>query len=282
MKTRFFSRLLVIALLVAAAEASQASIISFNDMTPQARQVAQSALNSGALKRVETVDYQGHPIYALTFQTPNGGDKYLYLNPDGTYAAGLASTAMVTPAPNVGRIGPTVAPSSAPLASQTLQLGQVPVPVQRVIQTELKNGPVSKIVQLPNSAGTGSMYEVFFAKPNGKEKIIYLNPDGTYVQNGNTSRTGDMAASWKTLNSQALNNPQPMNFAQLPPAVQTSFRSEAGASAIQNIEVGQWNGQAVYQGNIIKNGQLVQMRVDPQGAILSTGPVQNTPGYVER
>src|SRR5689334_11628474 len=155
MKNRFLSRLLVIALLAAAAGAAQASIISFNDMTPQARQTAQSALNSGALKRVETVNYQGHPIYALTFQAPNGGDKYLFLNADGTYAAGLASTATMAPAPSVGRVAPTVAPpsSSVPLSSQTLQLSQVPEPVQRVIQTEVKNGPVSKIVQLPNSAG---------------------------------------------------------------------------------------------------------------------------------
>jgi hypothetical protein len=160
--------------------------INFNDMTPQARQVAQLALGTGRLKRVESVDFQGHPIYALTFQAPDASNRYLFLNPDGSYVSNLASTAIVNPAgtPIIAiptTVPPAPVPSSVPVSSQTVALSQVPTAVQNVVQTELRNGPVGQILQLPNPAGTGAMYEVFFNQANGKQKIIYLNPDGSYV-----------------------------------------------------------------------------------------------------
>ena len=173
-------------------------------------------------------------------------------------------------------------PSTVPLSSQTVQLTQVPQRVQNVIQTELKNGPVSQILQLPNPSGTGVMFEVFFAEPSGRQKIIYLNPNGSYVQSGNSNVASQTTPGSSTFLSQPLPNPSELSFSQLPAAVQNSFRSEAGSSAIQNIEMGQWNGQTVYQANINKDGQLVQMRVNPNGAILGTSAAQSTPGYVQQ
>jgi hypothetical protein len=45
--------------------------------------------------------------------------------------------------------------------------------------------------------------------------------------------------------------------------------------------MGQWNGQTVYQADMSKNGQLVQMRVNSDGAILGTSLAQSTLGYVQ-
>ena len=285
MNTRFVSRLVAIGALALTTQAAWATTISFNDMSPQARQVAQSALSSGSLNKVESVNYQGRQIYALTFKAPSGSNRYLYLNPDGTYVANLASTAVsstaTTPVPSTfSSTVPYTAPSTVPLSSQTVQMSQVPQAVQSVIQTELKNGPVSQILQLPNSAGSGVMYEVFFSQPNGQQKIIYLNPDGTYVQNNNSTPASPTAQT-STFATQPLLNAAPVSFGQLPAAVQNSFQSEASGAAIRNVLTGQWNGQTIYQADIKKNGQFMQMRVDPSGAILGTSMAQSSLGFTQ-
>jgi hypothetical protein len=68
----------------------------------------------------------------------------------------------------------------------------------------------------------------------------------------------------------------------LPPAVQNAFRAQAGAARIQSIETGQLNGQSVYQADINRNGQMLQVRVNPSGSLLSTGQVPSVVGTVQQ
>ncbi len=67
-----------------------------------------------------------------------------------------------------------------------------------------------------------------------------------------------------------------MDFSSLPAPVQNAFRTEAGASGIQNIQQGQFNGQTVYQADVNRNGQNLLVRVDSAGYILSTAPLQSS------
>jgi hypothetical protein len=185
MKMTLFSRLVPIAVLACAAQTAFAKDISFNDLPAPAKREAQTELKSGTLKKVESVNYQGHTIYALTFQRPDGAAKYIYLNADGTYVHDQSL--------------PNSTPSSATPATAAgteVQLNQLPPAVQRTIQTELRNGPVARILQVPHPRSP--VYEVFFREPNGQMKTIYLNPDGSYAQNAKAATTGT-GHSWDTL-----------------------------------------------------------------------------------
>jgi hypothetical protein len=243
--------------------------ISFDDLPGPAKRVAQTELNSGKLQRVEKVDYKGHTIYALDLQRADGSTKNVYLNADGTYVRDQD----VATSRGTGSSGANAA------SGQNVQLGQVPEPVRRTIQTETRNGPVSRIVQLPQQA-TNTMYEVFFRQPSGQEKVIYLNPDGSYVKEGQgapgTRPSWAILGNGSTGSLQPLSAPSQVTFSQLPTAVQTTLRNQAGASRIQNIQSGQLNGQPVYQAEINRNGQHVQLQVNQQGSLLGSSQAQSS------
>jgi uncharacterized membrane protein YkoI len=255
--------------LLVATQAALAKDISFNDLSPAAQREAQTELKSGTLKKVESVKYQGRDIYALTFQRADGSPKYIYLNPDGTYVhdQSLAKASSGSPA--------SAGVATAGAAGKEVPLTQVPEAVQRTIKTETHSGPLSRIMQQPHNGGL--MYEAFFRLPNGQEKAIYLNPDGSYVQEG--ART---ARSWDVLGNSTVApraaTPQQLSFSQLPAAVQNAFRTEAGASRIQNIRSTQVNGQTVYEAEINRNGQRQQVRVNAAGTVLNSGAAQSTVG----
>jgi len=256
------NKITFIALLSLSAQLAFGKDISINDLTPAAKRVADTEARGVTLKKVESVKHQGKDIYALTFQRPDGTPKYIFLNLDGTY---------VTDAPN-----PASAAVPTTTSTQILQLSQLPEPVRKVVQTETRNGPVSRILQVPN--GTATMYQVDFRQPNGQDKVIYLNPDGSYVQNASgvgrpASHSWDVLGGGSSAAVQTLTAPQVLSFSQLPAAVQTSLRGQAGASRIQNIQSGQLNGKTVYQADIDRNGQKVQVRVDPAGTLLTPSSV---------
>ena len=96
--------------------------------------------------------------------------------------------------------------------------------------------------------------------------------DGSIIQDAQDSR---MIAGGP------LAQPRQRDFNQLPAAVQNALRVQAGTSQIQNIQEGQLNGQTVYQASINRNGQMLQVRVDPAGSILSTTQAQSSLGTVQ-
>src|SRR5262249_38278857 len=142
---------------------------------------------SGTLKKIESVQYRGRNIYALTFRRADGSNKYIYLNPDGTYVHD-------EDIPGLGTPGSAVS-GAASAAAKEVQVDALPEPGPPPVQTETKNGPVARVLQMPNNGAV--MYEVFFSQPDGKEKTIYLNPDGTYVKEG--EKVARTARSWDTM-----------------------------------------------------------------------------------
>lgn len=256
MKASLLSRITLISLLALGTTAAFAKVISFNDLPAAVQREAQTELKNGPVKKIESVQQNGRTIYALTFQRADGSNKYIYLNADGTYVR-----------------NPAVAGSTAATTSATgtpVQMSQLPAAVQRTIQTEVKNGPVSQIQQLTNHGQV--MYQVSFNQSNGQQKVIYLNSDGSYVQN-NSGLASDSGAG--------LQGARTMNFSSLPAPVQNALRSQAGAARIRNIQQGQLNGQAVYQAAVNRNGQNLQIRVDGNGNVLSTTPLQSSSGNLQ-
>jgi len=236
------------------AELALAKEISFEDMSAAAQRVAQSEMKGATLKKVENVPHQGKYIYALTLQTPAGAPKYIFLNPDGSYVQDA-------PAPSsLGRSDRVPTTSSG----TQLQLSQLPEAVQRTIQTETKNGPVTRVASQQQQGK--NIYEITFHQSNGKDKVIYLNPDGSYAQ----TRSWDVLGTKPAGVVQAFPSAKQVTFNELPAPVQNAFRTQAGSSRIENIQSGQINGQPVYQAIFNKGGQKVQVRLDSAGRVLGT------------
>lgn len=191
--SRKLRTLVTIAILALGFEVGLAKEISVEKLPAPAKRVVDTEVGSGKLKKVEEVQHNGETIYALTYQRPDGSPKYIYLRADGTYVRDQIK-------PNAPA-NPTVAAAATARTRQQVQLNQLPQAVQRTIQTETRNGPVTRIDQLASNGNT--MYQVLFRQANGQDKTIYLNPDGSYVQAGKpgTATTGTRSGghSWDAL-----------------------------------------------------------------------------------
>ena len=237
--------------------------LSLDQAPGPVKRTAQTELKNGTIREIQTLDQNGRTIYQVTFQNPSGGSKVIYLNADGTYVNSQNSKPATT------------------LTRQQVPLNQLPPPVQRTIRTETKNGPVARVEQLPNNNGQ-SMYEVFFTEANGKEKVIYLNPDGTYVKSGSASvgtvgnsasvsSSGQGTSSWDSMAGGGrvpLSGATKVTYAQLPEPVQHAFQNVAGTAPIESVDRGTLNGQTVYEGAFKQNGQTVKLRVTPRGTVI--------------
>lgn len=116
----------------------------------------------------------------------------------------------------------TLGLNAAAQQSQTLTMEQLPVPVQNVVKTETKNGPVTNIRQLTQNGRT--IYQIGFQQPTG-EKDIYLEANGSYVQQSAT-----VATTAKT------NGPVEVKLKDLPENVQKVINSETSAGPVKKIE----------------------------------------------
>jgi len=262
MKSTLISRITAFGLLALSTELLLAQNVNLNQLPAAVQREAQTELKNGPIKQVQSLQQNGRTIYQITYQRADGTAKNIYLNPDGTYVQNQGAPA-------------ATATGQAQGQGQQIQFSQLPQAVQRTIRTETKNGPVGKIQQLSQNGSV--VYEVFFNEPNGQQKIVYLNPDGSYVQNSGSLTTGSRVThSWDALGTGSAAMTQPLlstrqvSFSQLPAAVQNTIKTQAGQTLIENIQQGQLNGQTVYQAAINRNGRIVQLRVDSAGTVLGT------------
>jgi uncharacterized membrane protein YkoI len=223
----------------------------------------QTELKNGPVQEVQSVERNGRTVYEVTFKKPDGGNKVIYLESDGSYYKDQNST-------------PQAQPASTP--SRRVELSQLPEPVRRTIGTESANGPVARIEQSSNNGQP--MYAVFFRQNSGNEKVIYLNPDGTYVHGaGAATEPGTKErprASWDALNGgsarpvsrQPLSSSEKVSLDKVPKAVRHAFQNEAGTAPIESIDRGTLNGNTVYEAAFKQGGETVKLRVTPDGAIL--------------
>jgi len=65
-------------------------------------------------------------------------------------------------------------------------------------------------------------------------------------------------------------NPSPVSFDQLPAAVQNTVRAQAGTAPIQSLSQVNTNGQTAYLVTFNRNGQDVNLQIDPTGRILTS------------
>lgn len=251
MKTLLSRYALIFALVGMGSVATLGAPINFNQLPGKVRQTAQTELSNGPVKQVQSLQENGRTMYEITFQKPDGGTKVIYLNPDGSYVQNTGAA---------GTTGSAVVQGSA--GASSIAVSQLPQAVQRTINTETRNGPVSNVTELTKNGQL--MYRVLFNESNGKPKVIYLNPDGSYVR-------GDRGIQgWVAVNqgNPPLTSPVAVSMNALPATVQNAIRAQAGNAQIQSIQEGRLNGQVVYQANLNENGQLIHIRVGHDGNVV--------------
>src|SRR5436190_1359002 len=128
----------------------------------------------------------------------------------------------------------------AGVRGEQVPFSQAPAAVQRTINTETRSGPV-KALERVNQNGR-NVYQVTFQQPGGTEKVIYLNNDGSYVQDKPAvAANNSTAANSSVIGSQVIGSRAPLSgaskvtFNELPVAVQNVLRTEAGTAAVEDI-----------------------------------------------
>ena len=112
-------------------------------------------------------------------------------------------------------------------------------------------------------------------QPAGQPNPVISSPENT----GTPSTSGSQGSPGNRFTTTVENllgrflgqNQSQVNFDQLPQAVQNTVRAQAGTAPIQGIVQTNTNGQTAYLVNFNRNGQNVNLQVDPAGRIL--GPV---------
>jgi hypothetical protein len=248
------------AALLAFAVNASAATLTVSQLPAPVQNVIKTETKNGPVDQVQSLNRDGKTVYQIGFKGASG-EKYIYLNPDGTYHEENTS-AVVNPAN-----GPSWLAKNRIV---DVNLNQLPEPVQRVVQSETtSNGPAQKIQQITRNGQ--NYYKVTYQKNAGGKKIVWFNADGTYLNHAlppeNSTAIGAPAAA-STGTRTALSNASKVKFDQLPAAVQKTFTKFVNQSSIEDIDRGTLNGQTVYEAAFKQNGQTVELRVDENGKVV--------------
>jgi uncharacterized membrane protein YkoI len=247
------------AALVAFAVNASAKTLSVGQLPGPVQNVIQTETKNGPVNQVESLNRNGKTVYQIGFKGASG-EKYIYLNPDGTYYE------ETTPAPS-GANGPAHLASKGML---DVNLNQLPEQVKRVVQSETTaNGPAQKIQQITRNRQ--NYYKVTYQKNAGAKKVVWFNQDGTYLNHAlpseNSTAVGAPAAT-STGTRVSLSNASKVTFDKLPAAVQKTLTKFVNQNSIEDIDRGTLNGQTVYEAAFKQNGQTVELRVDENGKVI--------------
>ena len=134
--------------------------------------------------------------------------------------------------------------------ARSLTLDQVPAPVKRTADTELKNGSVKNVQSLEHNGRT--IYEITFADP-GRNPKLHIAEDGTVV---------------RTMSEKAGAQPLGTKYSELPAAVQNSIRQYAPNAEIADIDKETRSGRTVYEVQFKEPGKNPKMHFAEDGTLL--------------
>jgi len=209
--------------------------------------------SKGPVTKVDQMFYNGKTVYKVAFQPAGKPEEVVYLNTDGSY--------LNNEKPNQGFMARARAAQP-----KLVNLADLPANVRNTVNSEISNGPVKNIEDIPYNGRT--VYKVAYQKPDGTEKLIYLNHDGSYVQDAQQTNIGAPAAV-ATASRASLSNATKVPLEQLPAIVQQRLRAAAAGAAIEDIDKGTLNGKTVYEAAFKQGGKTVELRVDELGHVIA-------------
>jgi len=243
---------------------SFAQSLNLGQLPAPVQSVIQTETKNGPVNNIQQRNLNGHVVYQVGFQQ-GGGEKNIYLNPDGSYYQNTGTPSNLSVTNGISRTGRVL----------NMKLEQLPQNVQNVIKSESSNGPVDKIQQIPYN--DRRVYRVTLKKPDGTQKLVYLNLDGSYVQDqpqrGVQTAIGLPAGSstGAGLSGKArteLSNATKVTFDQVPPVVQNTIKKYTKGAAVEDVDKGTLGSRTVYEAAFKQNGQTVELRVDDEGGLI--------------
>jgi uncharacterized membrane protein YkoI len=244
--------------------AANTSEVSLSQLPSPVRNTINTETKNGSVARVEQLSQNGSVIYGVYFQQPNGPGKVSYLHPDGTYVQSSDNSntnRTATASHSWDRLGdrPDKSTARQPLSAATkVNFQQLPAAAQKTLQTEASGASIESIDR--GTLNGQTVYEGAF-KRNGQTVKLRVAENGAVVRDVQDYR---IEASGPLLNAKTV------SFKQLPSAVQSTIKAQADQSLIENLQQGQVNGQTVYQASLNRNGQLLELRVNSAGSVISS------------
>ena len=238
-----------------------ASTLQVTDLPQAVQSTIKTEGNNGAVTQVQRLSHNGRTIYGVTFQNKGGSPKQIYLEEGGSYVTDAGpSTPLDINTPAVA----ATANNNASASTTQLAVNQLPEAVQKTINTELANGPVKNVTQLPRAGG--NIYQVLFSNADGTEKVIYLSPDGTYVQDSNSNGSSTDTGATR----QALTSTTKVSFYDVPKVVQDTLITVAGSAPVESIDKSTAGNGAmtIYQALFQQNGKPATLRVYENGMVV--------------
>ncbi len=201
----------------------------------------------GQIKEIERQTKDGKTVYEVEFDRP-GLNTRLWIAEDGSIIRDTRK-----PAGQVDRL-PLTEPGFVPPLTRvpSLQLSDVPEPVQKTVQQQAAGRTVADIDRETWNGKT--VYEVEFAQA-GRNAQIHVAEDGTIVRD---ERRGT------TLKGLFMGT----QLEDTPPAVQETIRREAGNREIADINKERRTGETIYEVEFKEPGRNIELHIAENGTIL--------------
>lgn len=142
------------------------------------------------------------------------------------------------------------------LSAQEVKFNDLPRAVQQTINSQIGAGGITSIQRTTRNGI--ELYEVRSGQSGSKP--FYVSATGTVINLDQViARTPTRDGTRKA------------TFNELPAAVQNTVRAQAGNAPIEDVDVTRKDGQTTYEVAFKREGQNVELAVDPQGKVLRGG-----------
>jgi uncharacterized membrane protein YkoI len=257
---------------------SASTKVTLKDVPAAVQNTLRSYTGGAEIEDIDRGTVQGKTVYEAAFKH-NNQHQELRVAEDGSlvrddvndrYLAAIGRTpgASATPA--------AAAAARVPLSgSAKVSFRDLPDPVRDAIR---HYAGITRIEDIDRGTLNGrTVYQAAF-KSMGEHVELRVAEDGSLVNDDHNQRfLADLdrqapagavgrAPSWQVLRGSGSSGE--VQFQQLPGPVQTTLRSQAGASAIRNITQSSVNGKTVFQATVERGGRPVQIQVAEDGSMV--------------
>jgi uncharacterized membrane protein YkoI len=149
---------------------------------------------------------------------------------------------------------------------QQVTLEQLPAAVRATLESEAAGGTITEIVKETKDGAV--VYEADVTK-DGKKLEVKIAEDGKLIKSA-IDDEDDSADKDDDCGKGEDKDEVKVTFDQLPAAVQATLKSEAGSGSIGDIEKETKHGKVVYEADITKDGNKVEVKIAEDGKLIKS------------
>ncbi|HYE30504.1 MAG TPA: PepSY-like domain-containing protein [Methylomirabilota bacterium] len=230
-----------------------ATKVAFTSLPSIVQQTVKAQAGASPVEDVDMGTWAGRQVYQVAFKDAQGQHRELFVSQEGV---------LLNPQPVPGAViavVPTNATTAgaAPLPTQ-ISWAEAPEPVRTAL-TAFSGGTRVPTINKVTVAST----EYYHAQvmENGKPTDMRVDAKGLPVDE--RYRTTAVAKLVP------LSNGKKVQPSEVPSAVANAMRTEAGEARIEDIDVGTWNGQTVYQVGFKNQDKHTEIQLLSDGKVLA-------------